>query len=74
MPRAALTAAPRLLLFLLTAALQACSAEPADAQLLLWLKGNITNGEAALPSWQPGSDPCVNWEKVTCAAGQVANL
>lgn len=47
---------------------------PTDAQLLLWFKGNFTNGVEGLPDWQPGTDPCDGWAGVVCTAGHVTEL
>lgn len=41
------------------------------AEVLLALKANLTNGEEALPSWVPSSDPCANWTGITCANGTI---
>lgn len=63
-----------LLLLVALVAPQASSAQPTDAELLLWFKGNFTNGTEALPSWQPGTDPCTGWTGVTCTDGRVTLL
>lgn len=51
------------------AASPAASPAPAksDAQLLLDFKASLVNGDAALPSWQAGSDPCAGWVGVRCS-------
>lgn len=46
-----------------------------DAQMLLSLKASFTNGMAALPNWQTGSDPCGDsWSRVVCENGQIKAL
>lgn len=68
------TAAQVLLTLLVAVAPQAGTSQPSDAQLLLWFKGNLTNGEEMLTSWQPGTDPCSDWADVVCTNGRVTEL
>lgn len=69
------TAAATLLLLLLLVALvpPGCRAQALNAQLLLWFKSNLTNGEEKLPSWQPETESCT-WDGVGCSSGWPTEL
>lgn len=56
-----------------TAAPPAVAGKAADAALLLAFKDTFDNGAALLPSWQPGTDPCV-WQGVACVNGAVTGI
>lgn len=62
------------LLLLVALVPQAYNAQHTDTEMLLWFKGNFTNGVDALPSWQPETDLCSSWAGVKCTGGLVTKL
>ena len=55
----------------------AAAADPAagmsDADVLLALKASFANGDAALPSWQRGTDACA-WQGVSCNRARIVTI